>query len=100
MVRTGETWVSYFGETSCGVWRSKDFLVAAFPDNGSTRLDIQRNDGKDGITWDQLQDIKNKCGFSDYDGIEFFPKEVDVLNTGNFRHLYLFREDLPFIRRG
>jgi hypothetical protein len=47
-----------------------------------------------------LMEIKNQCGFADYDGMEFYPKEKDIINTGNVRHLYLFKENLPLIRRG
>jgi hypothetical protein len=91
--------LSYFGEPSIGVWESPDYLVAAFRDGDSIRLDIHRHDLKDGITWDQLREIKNSCGFSDMDAIEFFPREKDVINTGPARHLYVFSQPLPLIRR-
>lgn len=99
MVLTGESILSYFGEQSVGIWESKLYKVYAFNDGGSIRLDIERKDKKDGIGWDALQQIKNDCGFKDQDAIEFYPKDSDVINTGNLRHLYVFPEPLALIRR-
>ncbi len=93
-------WLSYFGEPSIGAWESDTFCAAAFRDQNTVRLDIFRKDLKDGITWDELHNIKNECGFSDKDAIEFFPAEDSVINTGNYRHLYIFDDKLPLIRRG
>lgn len=90
---------SYFGEPSIGLWESDTFIAGAFVDGNAIRLDIRRKDLKDGITWDELQRIKNACGFADLDAVEFYPRESDVLNTGTARHLYIFRESLPLIRR-
>lgn len=90
---------SYFGEPSIGLWEDASHCIAAFSDSGSVRLDICRKDGRDGITWDELQRIKNDCGFSDKDAVEFYPKQEHVINTGNCRHLYVFDKELPLIRR-
>jgi hypothetical protein len=90
---------SYFKEPSIGVWASEEFIAAAFQEEKAIRLDICRLDLQDGLTWDMLREIKNACGFADYDGIEFYPREQDVINTGNIRHLYLSKELLPLIRR-
>lgn len=90
---------SYFGEPSIGAWTDDVFMAVAFQDEAAIRLDICRLDLKDGVTWDELQALKNACGFADYDGIEFYPRKADVINTGNIRHLYLFKEPLPLIRR-
>lgn len=100
MKPSGTGWLSYFGEASVGAWESDEFGAAAFRDGEATRLDIFRKDMKDGITWDQLRAIKNECGFADLDAVEFFPAEKDVINTGNYRHLYIFKEKLPLVRRG
>lgn len=91
--------LSYFNEPSLAIWESELYRVYAYKDESAIRLDIERKDGQDGITWDQMQTIKNACGFEDQDAIEFFPKEVDVINTGNLRHLYVFFEKLPLVRR-
>jgi len=96
---TDEKINSYFYEPSIAIWESDEFKVYAFQDGKAVRLDIERKDGKDGIKWDELQQIKNNCGFSDCDAVEFYPSKSDVINTGNLRHLYVFFEKLPLIRR-
>jgi hypothetical protein len=100
LVEVKETpWLSYFGEPSIGVWESEVYRAVAFQDQQTIRLDIQRKDEQDGITWDELQRIKNECGFADKDAVEFYPAQSDVLNTANYRHLYIFENKLPLIRR-
>lgn len=77
------------------VYLSRSFLVQVYvePDKPD-RLSICRNGvDKDGnwlehITWEELQHIKNSVGYSDYDCIELFPKECDVVNVANMRHLW------------
>lgn len=93
------SFASYFGEPSIGFWESDSFFAAAFQDGDAIRLDIVRRDLTDGVTWDELRGVKNACGFADMDAIEFYPREADVINTGNVRHLYIFKTKLPLIRR-
>lgn len=100
MVKVDREQKSCFGEIAIGVWESADFLAAAFQDAGAIRLSVIRQDMKDGIGWDELQRIKSECGFGDRDAVEFYPRDADVLNTGNLRHLYIMDEKLPLIRRG
>ena len=100
MRETGVLWTSYFGELSIGAWESDVYKAAAFKDRNAIRLDIFRKDMKDGITWDELQAIKAACGYGDRDAVEFYPADDAVINTGNYRHLYIFDEKLPLIRRG
>lgn len=92
--------LSCFQEPSIGVWEDGTFCASAFLDQNTIRLDIHRKDMKDGLGWDELQNIKTKCGFGEFDAVEFYPRNCDVLNTGNIRHLYLFSTLLPQIRRG
>jgi hypothetical protein len=99
MKKLNTTRKSYFQEDSLAVWESDDFMVFAYQELGAIRLDIERKDGKDGIQWEELQQIKNDCGFKDFDAIEFYPTDKDVINTGNWRHLYVVFNQLPFIRR-
>lgn len=99
MIKIKEIWLSYFGEHSIGIWKSEKYFAAAFQDKNCIRLDIKRNDESDGMTWDELQKIKDNCGFADKDAIEFYPANDAVINTGNWRHLYIFNEQLPLIRR-
>jgi len=90
---------SYFGEPAVSAWASDRFLAHAYEDCGTLRLSVERKDGHDGITWDELQQVKNDCGFADQDAIEFYPAQADVINTGNVRHLYVFPGRLMLIKR-
>lgn len=99
MQPSGVLWTSYFGELSIGAWESETYIAAAFQDGEAIRLDIQRKDEKDGISWDELQRIKNECGFEDKDAVEFYPRQKDVINTANYRHLYIYGTPLPLVRR-
>ena len=100
MNRTDKHVISCFSEPSIGIWEDDVYYVAAFLDQNTIRLDINRKDMADGLTWDDLQSIKTKCGFENFDAVEFYPRNADVLNTANIRHLYLFSTLLPQIRRG
>lgn len=90
---------SYFGEPSAGVWESDSFNVFAFYDKYAIRLDIERKDQTDGITWDELQTIKHACGFGQFDAVELYPADKDVVNTGNWRHLYILLQGIDLVRR-
>lgn len=99
MKRTDEVINSCFGEPSIGSWEDETYKVFAFQEPGSVRLDIFRHDLKDGITWDELQRIKSECGFGGKDGVEMYPRDEDVVNTANIRHLYIFEARLLMVRR-
>lgn len=78
------------------VWRSRFFLVQEFvEEDGVIRLTINRTDvnrdgeWKDGITWQELQDIKREIGFGDHAAIEVFPPERYTVNVANMRHLWI-----------
>ena len=43
----------------------------------------------DGITWDELQSIKNQIGYQDFLAFEMYPPEKDVVNVENMRHLWI-----------
>ena len=87
-------------------WRSCSFVVsAARTPSGVCRLSVQRTevDGtgawRDGITWDELQRIKGECGFGDFDAIEVYPRDRDVIYEANMRHLWVLAEPLGFAWR-
>ena len=88
-----------WGGASVCAMESEVFYAAVFKDNGVIRIDVVRKDMKDGITWDELQKVKNDCGYEDKDAVEFYPRNADVVNMGNVRHLFVFPDKLPFIRR-
>lgn len=88
------------------VFRSRTFLVqkylAAPP--AIARLSVLRTtlDGerwKDGITWDELQAIKNELGYFAHTAVEVFPPMRDVVNVANIRHLWVLDGPLPFAWR-
>lgn len=82
-------------------WRSRDFLVQQYDENGRIRLSINRTaididakDYKDGISWDDLQRLKRESGYGDYDAVEVYPKDKDMVYDANLRHLWII-EPLP-----
>lgn len=54
---------------------NKDFIYISVVSNS-----------KESLSWEQLQDIKDK-DFSDLDFIEVYPKKSEVINKANVRHL-------------
>jgi hypothetical protein len=77
-----------------GVFRSREFLVQVFGGD-ITRLSVNRTDlneqgqWRDGISWEELQAVKDGCGFSDCDAVEAYPRKSDVVNVANMRHLWI-----------
>jgi hypothetical protein len=87
------------------VWRNREYVVQVYQEkNGIIRLSILRTsidrDGNwlDGISWDKLQEIKSAVGFGECDAVEIYPKDKDVANVANIRHLWIV-PDLPFAWR-
>jgi hypothetical protein len=84
------------------VRRSKRFLVQIFAEAGCVaRMSVARStlDGdrwQDGISWDELQQIKRECGFNDHAAVEIYPRDIDVVNVANMRHLWILSEPPPF----
>lgn len=89
------------------VWRSRYFLCQGFHEGSADapviRLSINRCEldeatgrWKDGITWDELQQIKRECGFGNSEAVEIYPADDDIVNVGNLRHLWIMVDKLPF----
>lgn len=100
-----ERWRPAMGDNSnrTSVWRSRDFMVQVFEERGIVRLSVNRTAvdeatgrWKDGITWEQLQAIKNELGFLDSEAVEIYPRARDEVNVANLRHLWILPEPLPF----
>lgn len=76
------------------VWRSRSFVVQVF-NTDPKRLTINKTMvGKNGgwldkIEWDELQHIKNECGFYNQTAIELYPPASRVINDANMRHLWI-----------
>lgn len=91
------------------VFRSRDFLVQEYLAESTVspvfvRLSINRTALKgdrwgDNITWDELQRIKNECGYAEFDAVEVFPPADDVVNVANMRHLWVLIDRLPYAWR-
>lgn len=64
-------------------------------------LAVWRSDGKDGITWDQLQAVKNEVLGMDTVAVEIYPADCDLVNDVNRRHLWVPLDpiDLPNLRQ-
>ena len=89
------------------VYRSREFMVQVFVGE-VTRLSINRtelNDAggwKDGITWDEMQAVKDACGFAECDAVEAHPRKQDITYIANMRHLWIVPPDYAkfFWRKG
>lgn len=90
---------SPLGEIAIAAWESEQFAAAMFNQKGIYRLSISRSDASDlPMSWEELMRVKSGCGFGNLDAVEIYPKNDDVFNTGNVRHLYLVGE-VPFALR-
>lgn len=83
------------------VLRSRTFLVQVFHEaNGTTRLTVNRTmitstgEWEAGITWDELQELKRQAGFGASYAIEIYPRDRDVVNVANLRHLWVLETPL------
>lgn len=82
------------------VWRNKQFTVLVWRVPGGTKMSVQRNEWdshtrryKDGITWDEIMEIKRAIGFGNMCGVEFFPPDDEVINIANVRHIWFIEND-------
>lgn len=81
------------------LWRSRRFAAMLYKEGRHYRLSVCRAEldddfrWKDGITWEELQQIKSECGFHDEWAVEVFPPDREVVNVANMRHLWMLRTD-------
>lgn len=50
---------------------------------------------QDGLTWDELQEIKRQCGYGEWWAVEIYPQDSQIVNVANMRHLWIMPEPLP-----
>jgi hypothetical protein len=82
------------------IWRSRDFLCQIFKEDERLErlsicraaIDLAKGRWRDGIKWEELQQIKSEVGRGDFDAVEVFPKDADVVDVANMRHLWVFKE--------
>lgn len=86
-------------------WQSRKYLVQLYSEANDTyphlvRLSICRvrikGDGgwQENLTWLELQSIKRELGYGDWYAVEVYPRDKDIVNVANFRHLWLLPEPL------
>ncbi len=87
-----------------GAVRNNKFLVQMFKEGENVRLSINRTElnkdatsWKDGITWDEIYNIKNKLGYADYCAIEIYPPVKDLVNVANIRHIFILKTAPDFM---
>ena len=79
----------------CEVWRNKQFMVQVFVEGGRERLSVIRSkltctgEWADGVTWDELMQLKAECGRGDKWAVEIFPPDDRIVNVANMRHLWI-----------
>ena len=85
------------------VWLSNDYLAVLYEQRvgGMRRLTVnstrrtrstrpgQGTDWRDGITWDELQRVKNECLGEEVWCVECYPAESALVNANNMRHLWV-----------
>lgn len=85
------------------VWRSRQFLVMLYDQDGYERLSVCRAalapggaDWAEGISWEDLQQVKAECGRWDCWVVEVFPPDAQIVNVANMRHLWILKEPPPY----
>ena len=88
-------YTSHAQDLDC-VWRNKKYTVMVWNVPAGKKLTISRNTWDshtrryhDGITWDEIMEIKRACGFGEQNAIEFFPPDSEVVNIANVRHIWI-----------
>jgi hypothetical protein len=84
------------------VWCSRKYLVQVFEEAGGIfRASINRTtlraDGRweENLTWDEMQEIKRQIGRADAYAIEVLPRDCDIVNVANMRHMWILPTPLP-----
>jgi len=87
------SWPKDGDERRAQVWRSRDWLVQVFDEAPGFRVSVcrtsMRPDGrwKDGITWDELQQVKGQIGIGDRWAVEIYPPDGHVVDDANMRQI-------------
>ncbi len=83
------------------VYRSNKFLVQVYREARGFRVTICRARIKpesgawdDGVSWEEIQEIKRGIGFGDFYAIEVYPRDADIVNVANLRHIWVLATPL------
>jgi len=100
MQETQNHFTNPFGEMPVRSWEDENFHAGLYSFQGIFRLTIHRESGNTTpMSWEELQSVKSACGFGGLDALEVYPRDIDVVNTGNARHLYIMPEPVYFAVR-
>lgn len=89
-------------------WRSRTHIASLWKTEheGVVRLSVCTTEAlehgrrvADGISWDTLQRIKTECGFGGMDAVEIYPKDKDIIDEANMRHLWIVQKEIRFAWR-
>jgi len=103
-----EEWPDGSTITRIELWRSREYLLQVFREQNPfvvVRLSINRTQitsngsWKQDISWEDLQRLKGEAGYAEFDAVEVFPADKDVVNVANMRHLWVLRNKVPFAWR-
>jgi hypothetical protein len=100
-------WPSFPDRSRVEVWRSQSYLVQVFDkENGAWRVSVNRTEldsnghYKDGLTWEELMEIKRQIGHGHSWAVEILPADSQIVNVANMRHFWLLDVAPSFAWRG
>lgn len=80
------------------IFRSKKYTVILWKQNridGKQRFSISRNEWNSkerryvgDISWDEIMEIKRQIGLGDVECWEYYPKDNEIINEANMRHIF------------
>ena len=80
------------------IFRSKQYTVILWKQNrfdGKQRFSITRNEWSSkerryvgNISWDEIMEIKRQMGLGEVECWEYYPKDSEVINEANMRHIF------------
>jgi hypothetical protein len=86
------------------LWKSRHYLAQLHEETwlGNTevlRLSVNRvaraaGGWGENIPWQELMRCKREAGYADWYAIEIYPRDRDIVNVANMRHLWLLSEPL------
>ena len=89
----------HFTPSRIEVWKGSRYLVQVFEEGGkvlrvSVNTVVAGKTGKwvDGITWEDLMEIKRQIGRGYEYAVEVLPRDADIVNVANMRHFWILPE--------
>lgn len=52
-------------------------------------VDVDNDTWKGNISWDEMNELKRQCGRGSINAVERFPPDDELINAGNYRHLWI-----------